>query len=209
MLYLFFFINYLFRFPWYDNMTVVVVTISLMVFNMAKAPSAAGENNPIGLILCIVSLLLDGITGPKQDAALRKNQHLSSTHVMVLQNIFTSFSALLAFFILELPYRTNPIKFFSNSPGSILPFMLTSFCGAIGQVYIYKALVTLGSLPLSLITTLRKFLTVFVSIIIYKHTLSTTQWLSVFAVFSALSVQIVAKHKAKSSKRKIDQSRNK
>lgn len=79
--------------------------------------------------------------------------------------------------------------------------LLFGLISAIGQVFIFRAIVTFGALTLAVITTTRKFFTVFLSILVFKHTLSMGQWMCVALVLigstlDAASRYIIPKEKS-------------
>ena len=184
------------RFPWYDWAGVGLVTTGLIGFNwgggMSK-PMPDTANPLLGWVLLGLSLLGDALTGPRQDAIMRK-RHMDSVQFMLIQNTFTALNSLVLTLLLE---GHAPLKFVSSNVDLAPAFLGLTLAGGLGQTFIYAALISFGSLYLSLITTTRKFFTVFASVFYFNHQLSSLQWLSVAMIFFALGLQSAMKHLSK------------
>ena len=183
------------QFPWYDWAGVGLVTTGLIGFNWGgKNKPALDTANPLlGWLLLGLSLLGDALTGPRQDAIMRK-RHLDSVQFMLIQNTFTALNSLVLTLLLE---GSAPLKFVSSNIDLAPSFLGLTLAGGLGQTFIYAALISFGSLYLSLITTTRKFFTVFASVFYFSHQLSSLQWLSVAVIFFALGLQSAMKHLSK------------
>jgi len=73
-----------------------------------------------------------------------------------------------------------------------LVFGVTS---ALGQFFIYFTLHGFGSLVLTTVTTTRKFfLSMFVSILWFGHSLSPQKWVGVVLVFSGLGLEMLERY---------------
>eukprot|EP00915_Cephaloidophora_sp_WS-2016_P007675 GHVH01010514.1.p1 GENE.GHVH01010514.1~~GHVH01010514.1.p1 ORF type:complete len:358 (+),score=30.96 GHVH01010514.1:24-1076(+) len=189
------------RYPWYDNATVLVVSISLVMFNFAKTSSNKNtqSNSAFGLGLLSLSLIMDGITGPKQDTIVDRYAP-SSDELMLIQNAFSMIYSIILWFSLD--GLAAPISFVLWHPDAMRWLLIYCICGVGGQFCIYKAIVHFGSLHVSLITTVRKFFTVLMSVLIFGHNLNHSQWLAVSGIFGALAMQSVFKNKAAQARMK-------
>lgn len=58
------------------------------------------------------------------------------------------------------------------------------------QVFIYSIIDEFGSLVSVTVTVTRKMITLFISIVMYKHTMHWWQWLGVASVFLGLCIKI-------------------
>lgn len=186
-------------YPWYDYLGVFIVTSALIVFNLAKMKSKTDASNTIfGVGLCFLSLVCDGMTGPRQDY-LNTKYKLTPTDHMLMTNMFACIPSFFAMLIFE---STAPLEYLMRYPEVISSIAIFCLCNTLGQVFIFRALTHMGSLYLALITTTRKFFSVLASIVIYSHTLLPLQWAAVVAVFVALIGQIYFSQKEKEQKKK-------
>eukprot|EP00388_Colpodella_angusta_P003279 GDKJ01011609.1.p1 GENE.GDKJ01011609.1~~GDKJ01011609.1.p1 ORF type:complete len:341 (+),score=68.27 GDKJ01011609.1:33-1055(+) len=181
------------RYPWYDYLSVIIVTVALIVFNLASSKSSGTSNTLLGIGLCFLSLMCDGLTGPRQDF-LNKKYVIKPMDHMLMTNLFACIPSFLAMLVFE---STAPIEFMTRYPDVMSKIATFCLCNTLGQVFIYNALTSLGSLYVALITTTRKFFSVLLSIFFYAHTLLPLQWASVVAVFGALLIQTIFSQKAK------------
>jgi hypothetical protein len=62
-----------------------------------------------------------------------------------------------------------------------------SLLSALGQLFIFYALLVFDSLVCTTITTVRKFMTIVISVVFHHNALSGWQWLSVLMVFGAVA----------------------
>jgi hypothetical protein len=82
------------------------------------------------------------------------------------------------------------IQFCQTNPDFIPEALLFGACFAVGQMIILFGLKIFNSLVLVTITTTRKFATIILSVILYKHSLSFFQWIGVSMVFGGLFIDM-------------------
>lgn len=183
------------KYPWYDYLAVVVITISLSCFNMMqiKTNKAGTVQTLSGVSLLGLSLLCDGLTGPRQDKLIKKYK-VTSNILMFYTNLF----AMVLCGILSIIFEGyEPYLFISRFPSTPYYIFALSLAGTCGQFFIFQSLIRFGSLYLAIITTTRKFFTVLVSVIVFGHKLSYGQWVCVSAIFVVLGIQTVFSRKNK------------
>eukprot|EP00918_Siedleckia_nematoides_P059607 GHVU01129981.1.p1 GENE.GHVU01129981.1~~GHVU01129981.1.p1 ORF type:complete len:326 (+),score=11.15 GHVU01129981.1:115-1092(+) len=182
------------RYPVHDYVAVVAVTCSLILFNSDKMSSKkGGDNSLLGLMLLLVSLICDGLTGPRQDKLMARKS-VGATTMMMLTNGFSLIWGGVAFLVVE---HVKPIQFCYNNPNVIPYIAATCLSAALGQLFIFQCLKNFGSLHLALITTTRKFFSVLLSAIWFRHSISRLQWVCVLTIFGALGMQAVYSKKSK------------
>jgi drug/metabolite transporter (DMT)-like permease len=90
-------------------------------------------------------------------------------------------------------------SYLGENPQVLYLILLYTFVSAFGQVFIFRVIVHFGNLTLAIITTTRKFFTVMLSIILFSHVLTLTQWCCVGLVLSGSSLdfytQLSNRHK--------------
>lgn len=183
------------KYPWYDYLAVIVITISLSCFNMMqiKTNKVGTVQTLSGVSLLGLSLLCDGLTGPRQDKLIKK-YNVTSNILMFYTNLF----AMILCGVLSIIFEgQKPYLFISRFPSTPYYILALSLAGTCGQYFIFQSLIRFGSLYLAIITTTRKFFTVLVSVIIFGHKLSFSQWLCVSAIFIVLGIQTVLSRKNK------------
>lgn len=177
------------KYPWWDYVTVVCVTVGLVIFNLFKKTNkdVSQSSTLLGLILLAVSLFCDGLTGPRQDRLLaRHKSQLSPDILMFYTNIFASIWSLILCLIFE---HTKPLEFCARHTNTYIYILGFCLCACLGQVCIFVTLSRFGSLHLALVTTTRKFFTVLLSIVWFRHSLTLWQWTAVIGIFTALLMQ--------------------
>jgi len=169
-------------------LSVSLIILGIALFSSDEIFSKSGiSGSLIGFVLLGISLALDGITGPFQEMIIR-DSNPESSQMMFWCN---AWSCMLLFIALIVSGRgIDGIQFCIEYPGVIPLILLFSLCGAFGQNFIYYTIFSFGSLVLSLITTTRKFFTIFLSVLWFGHSLSTVQWFGVMTVFAGLGLDI-------------------
>lgn len=195
-------------YPWYDYLSVGVITTSLVLFNFAKGGGGGShrqtENTLLGIFFLCVSLLCDGLTGPRQDRLLGRYKHLGPILMMFLTNFYSVIWTALASIFLE---GSQPYLFLQHHPSGLENFFFFAVSGSLGQLFIYQSLRSFGSLYTSLFTTLRKATSTVLSVYVFGHHLTFVQWMSMMAIFVSLMLQSYCskKMKKKVSECKSDQ----
>ncbi|KAL7065736.1 nucleotide-sugar transporter family protein [Cryptosporidium serpentis] len=177
------------KYPWYDYFTVITITISLSCFNMMQIQNKqAGTNQTLsGIGLLSLSLLCDGLTGPRQDKLISK-YNISSNKLMFYTNLFATIICGILSLTIE---GLEPYRFILRYKDSFYFILLLSLTGTCGQFFIFQSLIRFGSLYLAIITTTRKFFTVLLSVLLFNHNLLFGQWICVISIFIVLGIQSI------------------
>eukprot|EP01053_Blabericola_migrator_P002307 Blabericola_migrator_1__2306@NODE_1640_length_4114_cov_138_288115_g1068_i0_p2_GENE_NODE_1640_length_4114_cov_138_288115_g1068_i0NODE_1640_length_4114_cov_138_288115_g1068_i0_p2_ORF_typecomplete_len375_score45_17UAA/PF08449_11/1_5e67TPT/PF03151_16/4_8e03TPT/PF03151_16/2_8e19EamA/PF00892_20/73EamA/PF00892_20/0_0001EamA/PF00892_20/6_8e08Nuc_sug_transp/PF04142_15/20Nuc_sug_transp/PF04142_15/9_4e08SLC35F/PF06027_12/8_3e08PUNUT/PF16913_5/0_015CRTlike/PF08627_10/7_5e02CRTlike/PF08627_10/0_00019CRTlike/ len=185
------------KYPLADYVMVAAITTGLVIFQYANATKSSPSSNQsqiAGYIALAGSLLFDGMTGPRQDKLIA-SYHLTTGEMMLLINLFAAPIGFAASFLIE---GTLPLVVLASQMGVLLPKILAFVvCGAGGQLCIVYVLRSLGSLHLTLITTTRKFFAVLLSVIWFRHSLSSTQWVAVGLIFMSAFLKYGFKNEQK------------
>lgn len=78
------------------------------------------------------------------------------------------------------------VQFVARHTEVIGHIALLSLAGAVGQIFIFYMVSHFGPLPVSIVTTTRKFFTVMFSVIFFKNALQPHQWVGTALVFGGL-----------------------
>jgi UDP-galactose transporter B1 len=145
--------------------------------------SDSGGSTSFGQFLIISSLFMNGITGVIQDK-IRSYGQPSATFMMMSLNKWSSL-ILTAVVVLTGEWRQF-LAFTARHPEIIKDLILLSSLGAFGQFFIFMMISNFGSLPCSIVTTVRKLFAVLFSLMVFGNSLSRQQWCGTILVFAGL-----------------------
>jgi len=190
--------------PLYKYACVLLMVVGVAMFNLSRMSKKklavaveddesedAWTKEAIGMGLLLMSLLCDSYTGPNQDRVL-KTYKGTDRQLMAMQNLAGAVVAIgmMAF----TPEFLEGPMYVINHPSVLRAMLLFSAASAFGQLFVFAMLYYFDSLLLTTVTTVRKFTTIVLSDIMYKHGLSPVQWASVGLVFlSIVYDKIIAK----------------
>lgn len=172
--------------------SVIMITIGVVMFNWKG--SGFANDSVLGLATLFFSLTLDSFTSYYAEY-IRRSTTMTSLQIM---NSCCSWGAIVllpAIFLINLFSEDNVISYLIIYPDILIDIFFFGLASAIGQTFIFWALKIFGPVPLSIITTIRKFLTVIVSVIWFSHSLNSLQWLCMVIVFSGTLMDMLVAHK--------------
>lgn len=184
----------------YIFVTIVIIGVILFSFK-EKYDKKDGEDPLLGLIFISVSLLADGFLGAFEDR-MRSVKKPTSLNLMFFMNFYSSI-----FLVIALLFTNEGIeflKFCSRHPIVIRDLSVVILVGVFGQFCITSIITNFGALPVSIITTIRKFVTVLLSVIIFNNVLSIRQWTAASVIFSALFLDGYFSRKAKEKAKDVE-----
>jgi UDP-galactose transporter B1 len=167
--------------------------ISIFMFDRfgqkVKNDDTAHDNNFWGLVLLVVSLLMDGLTATMQSKMREFKIQPSSDELMLFMNgfavVFSGFGLLVSGTLLA------SLSFCYQHPEAVTDIFILCVCMSIGQIFIYWSIASYGPLVCSIITTTRKFFTILFSVFWYRHHMSGIQWISIGIVFIGLMWEVL------------------
>jgi len=169
---------------------VIFITVGIFLFLFFKKGATEHDskvNTPIGILLAVVSLTMDGLTGAQQDRLVSK--HKPSAYVLMYEmNKWAILHSAIACVLTG--QGASSIGFLANRPSVVATLLLFGVVSALGQCFVFHMVTIFGALPLSIVTTTRKFFTILASVVWYGHPVSILQWLGVVCVFSGLGVDV-------------------
>jgi len=86
-------------------------------------------------------------------------------------------------------------------PDILFKLGIMGLLGATGQVFIFYTIASFSPLILSIVTSVRKFLTVICSILYYSHPINDKQKLAIALVFGGIALEMMLGKKKKEEKR--------
>jgi len=185
------------KYPLYDYLVALVMAlgICLFVFGKSSSKTESGVTTMSGVVLILGYLIFDSFTSQWQGHLFSKYK-LSSYQMMFGVNafslFFTSVSLLLGGEMFESLSRVlgDPILF-----KDIISF---SFCGAMGQMFIFYTIKTFDAIVFTMIMTSKQLFAVILSIVLYGHFTSSASAFGIMTVFSGVLYRIYRQHGEKS-----------
>lgn len=162
---------------------VLVIVFGLILFSYKDKFNAKDLKQIRGTALIAVSLLMDGMMGALQDR-MRSVSKPTSLNLMFFLNAWSALY--LTILLIITGEGVDFVSFCIRHPQVLLHLAILVSVGSLGQFFISTMISNFGALPLSLVMTIRKFLTVFLSVLIYKNELSLQQWIAASIIFIAL-----------------------
>lgn len=173
-------------------LSVIMITTGVVIFNWKG--QGFGNDSIIGLTMLLGSLSLDSLTSYYAEH-IRRNTNLTSLQIMNYCCKWGFISILPAVLLIDIFAEETILNYLIVYPDIIIDIVSFGLASAIGQIFIFWALKISGSLTLSIITTIRKFLTVLMSILWFNHKLNELQWLCMVLVFSGTFMDMLVSHK--------------
>jgi len=183
----------------YLTVGLITIGISLFMLNQDNKSKKETVTSWIGLLLCLVSLALDGYTSPTQEKLI--HTYKPSEQVMMFwMNLFAVGMLFVALVVTgELVPST---RFVLEYPSLGIDILKLSVSSMLGQNAILWTLFNFGPLMLTTVTTTRKFFSILASVLWYGHHLKFVQWLCVGLVFLGIGIDMHAKYlKSKAPKK--------
>jgi UDP-galactose transporter B1 len=168
------------RFPAMKRVIVVVVlSIGLGIFGFG---GKLEKGSAWGFALAFAALFFDAIYVPIVDGL----KVSGGPFVVLLYAQMWSF----LIFAGGRPLETiAAVQWIARHPKVIGHLSLYAGTGAIGQVVLFFALEMTDGLVVAIATTFRKFVTILLSAVLFRHQLGTAQWVGVVVVFAALALE--------------------
>lgn len=195
-------------YPLYKYLVVATITIGVIFFTLyhpdTKKDQGSSSSSLIGFVLLGINLFLDGFYNTTQDHMFHSNPLITGPHMMCGLN---AISAIVTMLFLQTPFTSqqkDAFEFIKVHPQVLTDIILFSICGALGQIFIFEALESYGSLILVTVTVTRKMFSMLLSVVWFNHRLTTGQWVGVVAVFSGIGAEAFIKYReGKKNKRVI------
>lgn len=166
-------------------LSVTVTTIGLFVFSSSSfIGDNTRDNNKgrLGCLLLFLSLCADGGLSFSQRHMVREKN--KKPHVIEAMFYMASWQALFSLLVVFLSRGgRGGVSFCFQNPEVMGLMLWPSIIESIGQIFIYELVIHHGPFFTSLVTTLRKFITIVLSVVLFGHILTTTQCLAILMVF--------------------------
>lgn len=189
----------------------LLISTGIVLFHFTRHGGAIAKDDDqstYGMLLLAGSLCMDGILSscqnflkfPRDKETYRAP---SAVETMLFINLYAV--AYLFPMCLQNGQWSDGVSRLQNEDSLVTAILILNATVALGQIFIFLCLTWFSPLYTTTITTTRKFITVVVSVVMFGHSFTPTQWFSVVLVFSGLYLIIaVQRSKKMSSKKKTD-----
>ncbi|CAM9532183.1 unnamed protein product [Pylaiella littoralis] len=172
--------------------SVVMTTVGTITFSLPtifNSGSSTTSSSSLGLLLVFISLCADGGLSFSQKKMVKEKEE--KPHVFETMYFMSSWQAIFSLIIVLLSHGDNGgILFCIENPEVLKLLLLPAAIESIGQFFIYGLVIHHGPYMTTCITTLRKFVTIILSVILFGHSISSTQWVAIFMVFSGVTIDM-------------------
>jgi len=169
---------------------VTLGVVAFMFYENLKKKEEAANNLIIGIMFSTGSLVMDGIVGSTQDW-LQDIYKPSAFTLMFSTNIWAVIISFISLFLFN-EYEMT-INFLWNYPEIYWDLFIFSIACPIGNQFIFLIIKQFGSLQCSIVTTVRKLITITFNSIKLGRNLQTQQWMSILVVFTGLGFDLYFK----------------
>ena len=185
-----------------DYIQVAMIIIGTATLGLSKNhDSTLSHSSQLGVIYISLSLVMDGVTGGlqkrlKSDA--EKSNPVKGFEFMTFTNMFMFFFA--SFISICNGDLVNGFYFCCTD--SQIGKLICKFClcSAVGQSFIFHTVAIFDPLVCSTITTTRKIMSVFISIVYKGHIMNTQGWCGVALTCFGICCELHGKHQHKTQK---------
>lgn len=178
----------------------VMVAIGCTIFltsGSINAKHAAASDSWWGLALMVGYLGFDGFTSTFQEK-LFAGYNVTIYEQMMYVNGCSSIAAML--FLVSSGKLWESVGFITRYPAVVTDMSVLSVSAVTGQFFITYTIKEFGALLYATIMTIRQFLSVLISNVVFAHHMSLLQWVGAVVVFGSLFYKSYAKSAGKAAK---------
>lgn len=168
------------RGQWVSVLFVVAGVVSFTLLNEMKVSK---ESTMAGMVLISASLCLDGVTGTLEDRLVERAPEGGKPGPLDFMFNINLWAVPFCAVIMLVNQEFGSLFQLLQSGQSGLQVIAWATSGAVGQCFIFYVIATDGAVVCSIATTLRKFTTVLLSIVVFGHTIGFGQMLAITVVF--------------------------
>lgn len=191
-----------------DLIKVVITTLSIILFNCEENPGSSASGDVLksilfGYGLLIISLFFDGLMALKEKIINHEVHHnpeyekYKACLSWDYMNLFTLYSTLFcaAVLIYEAIFKNlgQSIAIYMENKELILNLIIYALMSSLGQVFLFQFLEKYGPLTLSIITGVRKILSIALSIIFFGKVVSFIKVISLLLGTTIIAWEIMEK----------------
>lgn len=176
----------------YGEAVMITLGVTAFTFSEKSAPDALADHSDTGLGLSLLALYLlcDSFTSQWQ-SRVYKQYNIDQYQMMLGVNIWS-----MMFTFLSLLYYGDffpSIAFILSDPKAMFHMLILSITSATGQLFIFYTVKELGPVIFTIIMTTRQIFSLFISCILFGHSLTSWGWASSLVVFGVVFNRIYRK----------------
>lgn len=173
----------------YASIVTIMIGVVCFMYGQVMDKSSRGDRLG-GLLLLLISLLLDGITGALEDRFI-KRYSIRPFQLMFGINVN---SVLISMLLLlgSKPMQSYMISIWEH-PNVWRYYFGLGLSGGLGQMLIFYTINRFGALPTSVIGSLRKMITILLSIYLFGHQFVVLQYFGLSIVAIGMMINLVRK----------------
>lgn len=187
-------------YPWHEYFTATLLSAGVSVFLLSKdepGHTHTTQTTVAGIIILAGYMGFDSFTSNWQ-SELFSSYKMSSFQMMVGVNFFSSL-----FTLGSMVFRgtlLSNLAFLLNHSEFLFHAVVLSICSAVGQLFIFYTIKQFGPLVFTLIMTTRQALSIFISCVVYGHSMDLQAVLGVLLVFTSLFLRMYFNQRARQLK---------
>ena len=173
--------------------SVMITTMGMVLFSSDKILGGKSDDvqNIAGIILLGLSLFMDGALASAQSMMLVPSDNVKPCAMSTMM-FMSKRQAILGFFMMLFSWNAKGGVLFCIHNITVIKLIIaSSLVESMGQVFLYSMVVKHGAFKTAIVTTLRKFVTILISIGVFGHQMSQFQWIAIIFVFIGVSLDLV------------------
>lgn len=177
------------RYHWRKYLFVTLIVVGVAMF-LISGQSSEKKSDKVwwGEVLLVVSLLIDGICNGLQERI--RNDYAPTAFSMMLK--MNGWSFLMLGLASTISGEVESFIYFAQRHPQVITKILSfGVVGAFGQIFIFYMISMFGTLSCSIVTTIRKCLTIVISVVINANPLMTHQWIGAALVFASVIADVL------------------
>jgi len=192
------------RYDLREYLQVAAIIAGTFIVSMGKNEDGATSNSFLGVFFVILSLVLDGIIAGLQKrlkaVAAKVGAKPKPYDFMFWTNLFMCLTAVII--ATGLREIGTGVAFCVANPEIMSKIIHFAICSAVGQSFIFYTIAQFDPLVLTTITTIRKILSVLLSIFLKGHSLSVMGWSGIGLASGGIVSEVLLKNGGKAKAKK-------
>lgn len=179
-------------------MCSLIITLGIVLFSMGLEKAGEGGSGIYGVSLLFFSLVLDGANASAQNRIRSTHKDIDGSHLMMYTNVckivillllwisFTSFT--------EAPTEIDVATFARKFQ---IEWVLIVVTASMTQFFVFSIISIYGPTTTAMVTSIRKFVSIIISVIVFQHDVTVAQWGGIMVVFMGISMDGLHRHMAR------------
>jgi len=178
-----------------EYVAVALLTAGLIVFSLTNKALDESTFNAFGIACIVSALAVDGVVGNVQQGLFQKYEKVSASLMICLTKGFAGLAATALCALngqIAVAWRTVTAT-------DLKWMFLYAALGAIGEQFVMRTIKRFGALPAVIVTSLRKFITVGLSFVVFPKPFAWSYVVGALLVFAGVGLNV---REARAAKRR-------